>query len=244
MSKIKTIIVDDEPAALNAIHHLAKLTTDVSVERTLTNGIDAIQAIIELKPDVIFLDINMPHLNGFDVIAKTPSFSAEVIFITGSEDFAIQAFRVDAVDYLLKPIDPVAFFVAMEKTRTRLKSKKEFFSQHPASKKIQLPTQDGILFLEEKNIIHVTSKGSYSLITPADVMLKKILASKNIGQFEQKLSGRFFRCHNSHLINLDYVISFSTNCGTYVTMTNGDKIEVSRRNKAELLAKLSQLTSC
>jgi two-component system LytT family response regulator len=238
---IHTIIVDDEPAAIDVISELSKqLATDISIVGTASNGLEAIQLILEKSPQLIFLDIDMPKMNGLDVIEKIPKRDMELIFTTGSSAYALKAFKVNAADYLLKPIDPADFLLAIEKVRVRL-SRSEAPSNMTNVNKLQLPTLNGLIYLDEDQILHVEGLGSYSNIVTTEN--EKIVVSRSIGQLELKLNPElFFRCHNSHIVNLAYVTKFISKDGYFVILKNSVPVEVSRRSKDSLLQKLSGMS--
>lgn len=238
---IHTIIVDDEPAAIDVLSELSRqLAPDLSIVGTASNGLEAIQLILEKSPQLVFLDIDMPKMNGLDVIEKIPKRNMEIIFTTGSSSYALKAFKVNAADYLLKPIDPAEFLLAMEKVRVRL-SRAELPAQPVNVNKIQLPTLNGMIYLDEDQILHVEGLGSYSNIVTTEN--EKIVVSRSIGQLELKLDpDLFFRCHNSHIVNLKYVTKFISKDGYSVILKNSVPVEVSRRSKDSLLQKLSSMS--
>lgn len=236
MKPIRTVIVDDEPAAVDVIQMLLQeFMTDIVLEGTAKNGLEAVQLISRIKPDLIFLDVDMPVMNGFQVLEKFPGAGFEVIFTTGSSEHALRALKVKAIDYLLKPIDPADFILAIEQARNKIlldRQKNSANSQGLA--RVQLPAQNGIIYLDEQEIVHITGMGSYCQVHT--VKNEKILVSKNIGQMEEKLSPEhFFRCHNSHIINLDHVAKFLHKDGYVVEMKDGTPVDVSRRSKDKLL---------
>lgn len=240
MNNIRVIIIDDEPPAVEVIKELITFTTDLEVVGVAHNGLKGIQTIIQNKPDLVFLDVDMPMINGLDLMDKIPNKDFEIIFTTGSATHALKAIKMDAVDYLLKPIDPAEFLVAVEKCRIKLQSKRKESNKQITPRKLQLPSQHGIIYISEEDIVHIDGKGSYSEIAIVGND-QKITVSKNIGQWQEKLSENFFRCHNSHIVNLMHVKSFLSKNGFFVVMINDSQVEVSRRNKEELLHKLSHI---
>jgi len=240
MKPIKAVIVDDEPAAVEVIQMLLQeFAGDIALEGTARNGLEAIQLISRCKPDLVFLDVDMPVMNGFQVLEKFPGMHFEVIFTTGSSEHALKALKVKAIDYLLKPIDPADFILAVEQARNLVVLNRQKNTAGQASGRIQLPAQNGIIFLDEQDVVHILGMGSYCQVHT--VKNEKILVSKNIGQIEEKLSsGHFFRCHNSHIINLDHVAKFLHKDGYVVEMKDGTLVDVSRRSKEKLLDALAQ----
>jgi two-component system LytT family response regulator len=240
MKPIKTVIVDDEPAAVEVIQMLLQeFSEDIILEGTARNGLEAIQLISRCKPDLVFLDVDMPVMNGFQVLEKFPGMHFEVIFTTGSSEHALKALKVKAIDYLLKPIDPADFILAVEQARNLIEvSRQKGGGAAHNTTRIQLPAQNGIIYLDEEDVVHVEGMGSYCQVHTAKN--EKILVSKNIGQIEEKLSpAHFFRCHNSHIINLAHVSKFLHKDGYVVEMKDGSLVDVSRRSKEKLLEALA-----
>jgi len=237
MKQIKTLILDDEPAAVTLIGQLAtEFTSDLEVKAVTCNGLTALQTILDHKPQLIFLDIDMPLLNGLQILQQLDSKSFLTIITTGSSEYALNALKLGAIDYLLKPIDPAEFIVAVNKARERLELMSDRNQNN--SNKIQLPIQNEIIFIDEINISYITGMGSYCQIFTTDN--QKLTISKSIGSLEQKLSEEnFFRCHNSHIVNLDHIQKIVSKDGFFAIMKNGVPVEISRRNKEKLMEKIS-----
>ena len=239
MRVIRAIIADDEPFAIEVIQELSsRLAPDVSIIATAKNGLEAFKAILHHKPDLLFLDVDMPLMNGLEMIDKLPYKNIQIIFTTGSSNHAIKAIKLEATDYLLKPIDPFEFAIAIEKVKARLNHNADQDSRSQAIK-IQFPIQDQIIYLNEDEILHIEGMGSYSKIKIVNKE-ERLLVSKSIGQIEEKLPPTFFRCHNSHIINLNYVTRFIKKDGFFVLLKNEFQVEVSRRTKDELLNRLKE----
>jgi two-component system LytT family response regulator len=181
----------------------------------------------------------MPLMNGLEMIEKLPYKNLQIIFTTGSSNHALKAIKLEATDYLLKPIDPFEFAIAIEKVRTRLNNNTEQ-DLRTQTIKIQFPIQDQIIFLNEDEILHIEGMGSYSKIKIVNKQ-ERLVVSKSIGQIEEKLPPTFFRCHNSHIINLNYVTRFIKKDGFFVLLKNDTQVEVSRRTKDELLNRLKNI---
>ena len=121
MNDIRVVIIDDEPIAIEVIKELiAHLTTGLVVESTASNGIEAVEKIASLKPDLVFMDVDMPLMNGIEVLQKFPDRSFEIIFTTGFESYTLKKMKHEPVDYLLKPIDPDEFITAVQKVRNKM----------------------------------------------------------------------------------------------------------------------------
>lgn len=243
MERIKAVIVDDEPAAITAIKALLlQLAPEIMVSGIAQDGLEAIRIITNVKPDLVFLDVNMPVLNGIQIMEKLGAVDFQVIFTTGSAAYALAALKLKAADYLLKPIDPAEFIIALDRAREQLKLRQQRPETPFTENTLQLPSQNEIFFLNESDISYITGMGSYCQVHTING--EKITVSRNIGQLEQKLSERlFFRSHNSYIINLTQVVKYVHKDGYFVEMKNGALIEVSRRSKDGLLKALSDRIS-
>lgn len=236
MKPIRTLIIDDEPAAIEVIATLAaEFTPDILVSGTASNGLKALQLINELQPELVFLDIDMPGLNGLQLLEQQSATAFLTIVTTGSSSHALQALKLSVVDYLLKPIDVVEFITSVDKVRQRMRQRG---ATGRPSRKIQLPTQNEIVLLDEAQIIKVEGMGSYCQIYTTTQ--QKLVISKSIGAMQQKLSAEmFFRCHNSYIINLDFIEKLVSKDGFFAVLKDGSFVEVSRRLKEAFLEKLA-----
>jgi len=240
---IKAIIVDDKP--INAIT-LQTLILDycssVSIV-AITHGIEeAFELINEEKPDLVFLDIEMPTGTGFDLLRKFIKVSFEVIFTTAYSHYAIKAFRENALDYLLKPISIPELQQAVIKVEKHMAMKdvnNQFLRhikplQDLLPSKISVPTQDGLLFIKPEEVIRCEASGSYSTIFLTSG--KKILVSMLLRQFESVLpSSQFLRVHNSHIVNTRFIIQYFKGRGGSILMQDGTQVEVAASKKSEFL---------
>lgn len=244
---IKSIIVDDE---LKSRENLEILLTDFSngIEvlalcKTVDEAYDAIQ---KLKPDVVFLDIQMRRETGFDLLSKLPKITFEVIFTTAHSEYAIKAFEFSAIDYLLKPIDIGDLHRAISKVKN--KNKNDFSNQlthllnnlNPTENKINkiaLPSHDGIIFAKITDILYLQASSNYT-----EFYLKsglKYLVSKSLKEYEAMLEDHnFYRIHHSHLINMNAVKKYVRGDGGYVILENDTALNVSKRKKDGFLLKL------
>ena len=243
---LRAILIDDEPECLRSLaHDLALHCPGIEIVAQCASGKDAIKEIHTLKPDVLFLDIDMPYINGFDLLEMVPDSDFEVIFTTAYDKYAIQAFRISAVDYLLKPIETDALRDAVEKVRI-LREKGNapkqinFLIQQIKDlennnvRKIALPTFDGLVFIHMDDILYCQSDGAYSHVFFVDG--SKMYISKTLRYLEDALCNfHFFRVHNSYIVNLNHVKKYSKTDGGLIIMSNGEKVRVSRSKKDELL---------
>lgn len=243
---LKAILIDDEPACLHSLaHDLASYCPGVEIVSQCNNGKEAIKLIHAHTPDVLFLDIDMPYINGFDLLEMVPDKDFEVIFTTAFDEYAMQAFRISAVDYLLKPIDAEALKAAVHKVsllREKGNTSKQisFLIQQIKDlennnvRKIALPTFDGLEFVHLDDILYCQSDGAYSHVFFTDG--GKLYISKTLRYLEDALCNfHFFRVHNSYIVNLNHVNKYTKTDGGILILSNGTKVRVSRSRKDELL---------
>lgn len=238
--KIKCILVDDEVNNLDTLKLLLSYIPDVDIAGAFTRPDEAIAAINEHNPEILFLDINMPLLNGFDLLHALPNpETLSVIFVTAHSDQAIKAFKVNATDYLLKPIVFTELKDAVQKVRDRLEGKGIGITSHENGQiqRISLPTSKGFELISPDEIIRCHGTGSYTDFYLTEQ--RKITVSKNIGEYEKMLSDKgFFRVHASHIINPKFAIRYLKEDGGYVVMKDQAQVPVSRRKKDEVLKML------
>ena len=242
---LRAIIVDDEPKAIQGLSwELSNFNDDILVEKTFTDGEGAIQYINSNPPDCLFLDIEMPTMDGFQLLSKLTNRDFAVVITTAYNEYAIKALKNKAIDYLLKPIDSDD----LEETIKRIKSystnsnNSEKFEQILTSfnekfnrRKITINTDGKLIFLENDEIIFVESDGNYCTIHINNG--KKIVVTKKLKEVNELLPDEhFFRIHNSYIINLNKIKEFLKSDG-YVVLTDNHKIPVSRQRKSEFLEK-------
>jgi two-component system, LytTR family, response regulator len=211
--------------------------------------IDAIKEIQNKKPELVFLDIEMPHGTGFDILESIPDRKFAVIFTTAHNDYAIKAIKASALDYLLKPVDIEELQGAIKKAEEQIRksifpalNKEILVSQNAPAlyKKIAIQSSNSTEFVNIDEIIRLEAEGSYSNIFL--INNKKIIASKNLKEFQNILPQNiFYRAHNSHLINLMQVKRFLRNEGM-VEMNDGSSITLSRRNRDEFIQQMAKLS--
>lgn len=244
MELLKAVLIDDEPSSLqNLQQKLKEFCPDVDVIASAQKPEDAILLIRQHKPDVIFLDIEMPRMNGFRMLDELGEYDFDIIFTTAYNHYAIDAIRISAFDYLTKPVAIKDLQSAVERLakhrKLHTKDKMELLRSSLSStksqdEKIAVPTSEGLEFIPIRNIVHIESSSNYSKLFFLDG--KNILVTKLLGEFEEMLSPyNFFRVHNSHLINLAYIKKYIRGEGGQVVMQNGDVVDVARRKKEEFL---------
>jgi two-component system LytT family response regulator len=241
---ITAVLIDDEQHAIDRLKVLLDPYHDkIRISGTFTTVDEATEGIRELSPDVVFLDVQIHDKTGFDVLREIGEINFSLIFTTAFEHYAVQAFKFSALDYLLKPIGQDDFDKAIQKAirktenedlsqKVKVLLSNLAVSQQP--KRISVPTIDGYVFLEISEIVRCQSDVNYTNIFTTSK--QKYVASKTLKYFEDLLSNcHFFRVHNSHLINLNYVKKYTRGKGGFVTLTDNFTVEVSYRRKEEFL---------
>ena len=244
---ITATIVDDEPYSCESlVTLLERYCPEVKVLDICYSAASALKSINEQKPQLLFLDIEMPHMNGFEMLEKLPDIDFELIFTTSYDQYAIKAIRFSALDYLLKPIDQDDLRKAVQKVINNRNHDSEQQIKillqkinHPAIavNKIAIPTMEGLQMIFVESIISCAADRNYTVI-----MLKngqKIIASRTLKELEEMLEDySFTRVHHSYLVNLNEVDKYIKGEGGYLLMSNGTNIDVSRSRKEFLLKKL------
>ncbi len=242
---IRAIIIDDEQESRNAINNILNNFCDnVSVAGQAENVSAGIRLIKNKKPDVIFLDIQMPDGTGFNILEKTGNIKYQVIFVTAHDEFALKAIKFSALDYILKPVDPRQLIEAVNKInesgndvdtithkiQTLLRNKNGF-------ERITLPTFEGFRFINIKDILRCEADNNYTNFYLNSG--EKILVTKTLKEYEDTLSGLdFVRVHQSHLVNIKFVDRYIKGDGGTIVMADGSEVDVSRRRKDDFLKKM------
>lgn len=238
---LKAVIIDDEAKARRILDaFITEYCPQLTVAGMAEDVVQGVKLIQKEKPDIVFLDIEMPGYNGFQLLEFFDEIDFEVIFATAYSEFALKAFQVSAVDYLLKPIQIEQLVKAVEKAenirgnsliKERLQTLKANLEEQTI-KRIVVPVSEGSLFIDIKDITHLKAEGSY-----VNIFLKdgnKILVSKNIKDYENQLTAAegFFRTHRSFLVNKAFVQAVSAN-STEATLANKHTISIARERKQE-----------
>ncbi|MEO6914472.1 MAG: LytTR family DNA-binding domain-containing protein [Chitinophagaceae bacterium] len=238
---IRTIIIEDEPVSQEMLTiMLQRHADDITIIDTCSNPADGMESIARHQPDLVFLDIQMPRMNGFEMLKKIDPINFEVIFTTAYDHYAINAIKVSALDYLLKPLDDKDLAIAIEKCKERLKDKNpqqrfehlfnNLTNKNPLDKTIALSVSDGISFVKMSDILRVEANGRYAKFYLLDK--QTILVSKTLGDYEDILSAnQFFRIHDSDIINLNHVKKYTRGDGGTVVLSDGTELDVARRRK-------------
>lgn len=246
---IKTLIVDDEPNALEVLAlQIQEYCPDLQIVAKAKGGKEAVQLIQELNPQLVFLDIEMPHLNGFDVINQTRDCIYKIIFTTAYSNFALEAFRVAAVDYLLKPVDPDELVEAVGRVEGLLQQKRDEnqidqileILKKKSEKQIALPAGDSLKFLNASDIIRCESESNYTHFILVNG--KKITLAKTLKEIEENLSDSVFvRIHNSHLVNRHYIEGISRGDAGFVILKDGTRLPLSRARREYFLETIKKI---
>jgi two-component system, LytTR family, response regulator len=240
---ITAIIIDDEAKGrLALLKKISDYCPQVKVLAEAANGSEALLLIQHHKPQLIFLDIEMPRMNGFEMLNELPEKNFHIIFTTAYDQYAIKAIKYAAFDYLLKPVDIEELKTAVDKLDSRenkeTKKQVELLQQNMQQKKqlhkLAIPTLEGLLFYDINDIMHLEANSNYTNIHFTNKT--KITASKTLKDFEELLPGdTFFRTHHSHLINLNFIKRYIKGDGGQIELQNGAYVDVSRRKKEEFL---------
>lgn len=248
--KYRTIIIDDELDAVNFINTIiAEYCPSLEVAGRAHNVTEGVRVINEVKPDLVFLDVEMPNGTGFDLLANFPEKEFDVVFITAFNHYAIKAIKFSAVDYILKPININEFIEAVDRVVKKQSVKQpgkddnlkilleNLRSALPS--RLAIPTAEGMEYLNPKDIIRLEADRSYSWFFVTGN--RKILVSRHLKEFQDLLSDRyFFRAHNSHLVNLKYVRKYVRKDGGYIEMADSTQIPISRNRKDLFLAHMAR----
>ncbi|PKP23120.1 MAG: DNA-binding response regulator [Bacteroidetes bacterium HGW-Bacteroidetes-21] len=241
---MKAIIIDDEPRAVQILEMVIKeYCHDITVEGTAHTIVSAIESIKLLKPDIIFLDIELPEGSGFDVLTAFPERDFEVVFVTAYNHYALKAIKYSAADYILKPVDIEEIKTAIEKIQHRKKTPGAsspdlnellYNLRNTGTRKIAVPSNDSTEFLTVDEIMYVSADRSYCNLFMSDG--RNILVAKSLSSIEELLPQEgFFRIHKSHLVNLNYMKKHIRSDGGYIEMTNGAHLSIARMKKEEFL---------
>lgn len=248
---LNVVIIDDEPDAVKFIQGIiTEYCPNLTVTGTANSARDGISLINQNHPDLVFLDVEMPHGTGFDLLSGFPQKTFDVIFITAYNHYAIQAIKFSAVDYILKPVNISELIEAVNKVEQK-RSSREYQNldytnllenlRTPRPSKLAIPTNDGIEYLNTSEIIRVEADRSYSWFYLVDK--RKYLVSRNLKEYQELLQDiDFFRPHNSHLINMNYVKKFIRHEGGYIEMIDGSNVPISRGKRDLFLMQMAKIS--
>lgn len=246
---IKTLLVDDEIRGLSSLKKLVELNCpELQVIAECQNATQALQAILMMRPQLVFLDISMPGKNGFDLLNELKDIHFEIIFVTAHNQYSLQAFRYSAVDYLLKPVDEALLMYAVQRAASRINTQSIssnidtflYNIQHrPSEMKLCVTSLKGFQVIRLSEIIYCEAESSYTIFHMIDGT--NIVASKSIIDYELLLEDNFFcRIHKSYMINLAHIKEYMKGEGGSVILTNGKEVEVSRRRREAFLSRVRE----
>ena len=244
---IKAFVIDDEPYCSESLTVLLeKNCPEIIVTGIFNNSQDALAAILHQKPDLVFLDVEMPKMNGFEMLEQLPEINFDLIFTTSYDQYALKAIRFSAIDYLLKPIDREELQKAVQKVIKRspqpISQQLEILIQkidHPSKSigKIAMPTMEGLQMIPVDSIISCESDSNYTILRLKDK--QHIIVSKTLKDIEELLAEHSFtRVHHSYMVNLNEIEKYVKGEGGYLLMSDGTTVDVSRSKKELLMKKL------
>jgi two-component system, LytTR family, response regulator len=246
---ISCIIIDDEAKNIKLLQNMLEAhCPSAKVLATETDAKNGLLLIDELQPQLVFLDIEMPHLNGFDLLKELEPIQFEVIFVTAYSHYAVEAFEHHATGYVTKPINTEKLIAAVDTAEKRIAEKSinknlftllEHNSKQAAPNKIPLSTTNGLIFVKIADIMYCESSGNYTHFYLCDD--KKIVVSRQLGEYEKLLpEADFIRIHDKYIIHLTYIKEYIKGSGGDVVLENGKEIPVATRRKEEFMARFEK----
>jgi two-component system LytT family response regulator len=250
MSEITAILIDDEPACSETLAlELELYCPKVKILAICQSASEGLAKISELKPNLVFLDIEMPRMNGFEMLQQLPQIHFELIFVTAYNQFALKAFKFSAVDYLLKPVDSKSLIAAVSKVEERIT--KHISTEHIEAllaninflrndfPNVAVPTAEGIEFVPVADILYCEADSNYTYIHLENG--QRMLLAKTLKDVEEMFERHLFvRIHQSYLVSLKKVRKYVRGQGGSVIMFNGKELPVAKSRKDSLMVKLSQ----
>ena len=248
---MKAILVDDEPDGIRTLKKMLEThCPNVQVAATCSNATAAKQELESIRPDVVFLDIQMPGKSGLDLLTEIPEKEFEVIFVTAHNEYMLQALQYSAADYLLKPVDEDRLIEAVQRVETRMQAEKKEWTEtlmhnlnkagSPSEMRLCLPTLKGFIVVKLDDIIYCEAERSYTIFHLDGK--RTVMVSKSLIEYDNLLQDtQFIRIHKSFLINLHHVKEYQRGEGGMVIMTDNAEIEVSRRKKEFFMNRMKEL---
>jgi len=245
MNRLKAVIIDDETSSRNSLRQkIVGNCPEVEIIEECRDAEEGIKAIEKTHPDIVFLAVEMPRINGFVMLQQLKERNFELIFTTAYDHYAINAIRYSALDYLVKPIEVEELKVAVERARQKREEKNpnqrietllhNLIDSKPGKNRIAIPSMEGLQFVELSDIIYLAAESNYSIIYLTNNI--KLTVTRTLKDFEELLpSSLFIRIHHSYIINKDHVQKYIRGDGGRVSMSNGKELEVARRKKEEFI---------
>ncbi len=249
-SLLRAIIIDDEPDCVKLLSLQLKMyCPQIQVLAECTQSEEGLRKILEFSPEIVFLDIEMPNMNGFQLLEAVGELSFALVFVTAYDKFAVKAFRYNAIDYLLKPIDAKELVESIKKIEKQGKVDQQQIEnlKHAYNsplkvlpEKIALPFQNGVTFVKIADIIHCESDDNYTKFFLVNGQV--YIISKTLRDIQEILEEReFLRVHRQYIVNLNQIKKFVKGEGNYLIMNNGQSIPVSRSQKDKLVERFGWL---
>lgn len=251
MKKFKTIIVEDEVNNAELLKHfINKYCSSIDLIEICTNIKDAVAAISKHKPDLLFLDIILEDDTAFDLLEEIEYKELHIIFVTAFDEYALKAFRFNAADYLLKPVQIDELISAVNRIQER-EVNRDFLKQEqildisenirkPKTKLVTISNIDKVSFLKNEEILYCKSSGRYTEFYLKDK--RKLVASKSLGEYEEELDeNNFYRIHKSFIVNLNCIEQINKKAGNYCDLSDGSSLPISRRRLDGLLQFLKKM---
>lgn len=236
-------MVEDEKHQQETLSWLLHQHPDVNLDGIAGSIAEAKTLLDAVRPDLVFLDVMLPPHTSFDLLQSLEKIPFDIIFTTSYEKYAVHAFRLSAIDYLMKPVSATELAAALDKFRQKRSTSADQIRNllsnlaMQVNPKIALPTLTGFLYVHVKEVIRCESDNTYT--TFHTTSRQKIIVSKTLKEVEQMLEPyRFYRVHNSHLINMEFITEYIKGEGGIVKMSDGSHVDVSRRRKEEFLKQL------
>ena len=249
---LRTIIIDDERSSLDSLElELKNYCTDIVVVAKYNNPLEALKEIEQHAPDLVFLDIEMPGLNGFEFLQRLETIPFDVIFVTAYDEFAIRAFEFNAVGYIMKPVRKNKLIQAVNKVKSNREIKFDnnklnalmqniTFQGSNQLDRVALPTGEGYSLVKVNDITYLQAESNYTWVYLIEN--KKYLVAKTLKEVTNIITRKqFFRAHKSYLVNLNHVHRYIRGQGGYLVMSTGEQIPVSRTQRNDLLIQLQGL---
>jgi len=248
---MKAILVDDEPDGIRTLKKMLETyCPGVEVAATCSNAITAKQELANIRPDVVFLDIQMPGKSGLDLLTEIPEKDFEVIFVTAHNEYMLQALQYSAADYLLKPVDEDRLIEAVQRVEKKMQVERKEWTEtlmhnlsktgNPSEMRLCLPTLKGFIVVKLDDIIYCEAERSYTIFHLDGK--RTVTVSKSLIEYDNLLQDtQFIRIHKSFLINLHHVKEYQRGEGGMVIMTDNAEIEVSRRKKEFFMNRMKEL---
>ncbi|MEL6590089.1 MAG: LytTR family DNA-binding domain-containing protein [Bacteroidota bacterium] len=244
---LTAIIIDDEEDARESLRlSLQQFCPQLQILKVCDGPLEGVAAIKAHAPNLVFLDVQMPHMSGFDLLESLDEIHFQVIFVTAHDRYAIKAIRFSALDYLLKPVDIEELVAAVNRATTNTQGQDLSPVLHNVRNrlgqegKLAVPINDGMIFVDIQQIIYCQAEGAYTRLMLAG--RAPLLVSKRLKEFENILDPNYYcRVHHSSIINLNQVDRYVQGEGGYVLMSNQDQVSISRRKKEEFMRLIARL---